>query len=156
MTFVSPADSSTLAESGRQAPWSPEAEQAVLGAMLLDADAAIKAVELLEDAAFYRDAHRRLFRAMASLVERSQVIDPVVLREELARRDELEAAGGLDYIAVLLDVVPTAANVEYHCRIVREKALLRRLIEVGTGIVQAAHEGRQDVGSLLDEAEQRV
>jgi len=160
MTFVSPASSSTRSAEApspeRQTPWSPEAEQAVLGAMLLDADAALKALELLDDAAFYRDAHRRLFRAMASLMERGKVIDPVLLRDELARRGDLEPAGGGEYIAVLLDVVPTAANVEHHCRMVKEKALLRRLIEAGTAVVQSAYEGRQDVGTLLDEAEQRM
>src|SRR3990172_3636842 len=137
MTFVSPASSSTRSAEApspeRQTPWSPEAEQAVLGAMLLDADAALKALELLDDAAFYRDAHRRLFRAMASLMERGKVIDRVLLGDELARRGDLEPAGGGEYIAVLLDVVPTAANVEHHCRMVKEKALLRRLIEAGAG-----------------------
>ena len=158
MTSVSPASSSTRSSEGleRQSPWSPEAEQAVLGAMLLDADAALKALELLEDAAFYRDQHRRLFRAMAVLMERGKVIDPVLLRDELARRGDLEAAGGAEYIAVLLDVVPTAANVEHHCRIVKDKALLRRLIDAGTAVVQQAYEGRQDVDTLLDAAEQRI
>src|SRR5262245_7999029 len=130
MTSVSPVDSSTLAENGKSTPWSQEAEQAVLGAMLLSADAALKAAELLEDAAFYRDSHRRLFRAMAALVERNAVIDPVTIRDELTRREELDAAGGMDYIAQLYDMVPTAANVEHHCRIVKEKALMRRLIDV--------------------------
>ncbi|HWP37483.1 MAG TPA: replicative DNA helicase [Gemmatimonadales bacterium] len=159
MTSVSPVSSSTRTPEGtleRQAPWSPEAEQAVLGAMLLDADAALKALELLDDTMFYRDAHRRMFRTMGALLERGKVVDPVVLRDELERRGDLEAAGGAEYLAVLLDAVPTAANVEYHCRIVKEKALLRRLIEVGTGVVQAAYEGRQDVDTLLDEAEQRM
>jgi len=159
MTSVSPASSSTRPPEGaveRQAPWSPEAEQAVLGAMLLDADAALKALELLDDTMFHRDAHRRMFRAMAALLERGTVVDPVLLRAELERRGDLEAAGGTEYLAVLLDSVPTAANVEFHCRLVKEKALLRRLIEVGTGVVQAAYEGRQDVDTLLDEAEQRM
>jgi len=160
MTSVSPVSSSSGSEADerllRQAPWSPEAEQAVLGAMLLDADATLKAVELLEDGAFYRDPHRRIFRAMEAIAERGDVLDPVVLRDELQRRGDLEAAGGLDYIAELLDVVPTAANIEYHCRIVRDKALLRRLIEVGTELVQTAYEGRLEVGTLLDQAEQRV
>jgi replicative DNA helicase len=80
----------------------------------------------------------------------------VILRDELERRGDLDASGGTDYLAELLDVVPTAANVEYHCRIVREKSLLRRLIDVGTGIVQTAYEGRDDVGALLDQAEQQV
>jgi len=159
MTSVSHASSSpTAAEPGRsrETPWSEEAEQAVLGAMLLDADATLKAVELLDDASFYRDAHRRIFRTMAKVVERGDVVDPVVLREELMRTGDFEAAGGTDYIADLLDVVPTAANVEYHCRIVRDKALRRRLIQAGTEIVQAAYEGPQDVDALLDGAEQRV
>ena len=159
MTSVSHASSSgsnTELLSTRQAPWSVEAEQAVLGAMLLDADAALKAVEMLDDSAFYPDGHRRIFRAMVALAERHVVTDPVVLRDELDRRGDLEAAGGTDYIAELVDVVPTAANVEYHCGIVKEKALLRRLIDVGTSIVQNAYEGRQDVGALLDQAEQQV
>lgn len=159
MTFASPVSSSSADHDPtplRQAPWSPEAEQAVLGAMLLDQDAALKAIQLLADTAFYRDPHRRIFRAMEDVVDRGDVLDPVVLRDELARRADLDAAGGLDYLAELLDVVPTAANVEFHARIVREKALLRRLIEVGTGLVQAAYEGRKEVPALLDEAEQRV
>ena len=158
MTYASHVESSTDAESpaARQTPWSPEAEQSVLGAMLLDADAALKAVEILEDDVFYRDSHRRIFRAMSALLERNEIIDPVILREELARRGDLEAAGGVDYIAVLLDAVPTAANIEYHCRIVKDKALLRRMIELGTWIVQSSYEGRSGADALLDEAEQRV
>jgi replicative DNA helicase len=124
--------------------------------MLLDSDAGLTAVELLSDKDFYREGHRRIFRAMAKLLEHGGVIDPVILRDELERRGDLDASGGTDYLAELLDVVPTAANVEYHCRIVREKSLLRRLIDVGTGIVQTAYEGRDDVGALLDQAEQQV
>ncbi len=158
MTSVSPASSLTAdtAVTARQAPWSPEAEQAVLGAMLLDSDAGLTAIEMLRERDFYRDAHRRIFRAMTKLLERGDVVDPVMLRNELERAGDLEASGGTDYIADLLDIIPTAANVEYHCRIVREKSLLRRLIDVGTNIVQTAYEGRDDVGALLDQAEQQV
>jgi replicative DNA helicase len=159
MTSVShdaSSPASTDAPPGHETPWSPDAEQAVIGAMLLSADAALKATEMLVDAAFYKEAHRRLFRAMSSMVEKGDVLDPVVLRDELARRGDLEAVGGIDYIAVLLDMVPTAANIEYHCRIVKEKALLRRLIDVGTQIVQTAFQGRDDVGTLLDRAEEKV
>jgi len=158
MTSVSHANSLTDNESipSRQLPWSPEAEQSVIGAMLLDSDAGLTAMELLSDKDFYREGHRRIFRAMAKLLEHGGVIDPVILRDELERRGDLDASGGTDYLAELLDVVPTAANVEYHCRIVREKSLLRRLIDVGTGIVQTAYEGRDDVGALLDQAEQQV
>ena len=124
--------------------------------MLLDSDAGLTAIEMLRDRDFYRDAHRRIFRAMTKLLERGDVVDPVMLRNELERAGDLEASGGTDYIADLLDIIPTAANVEYHCRIVREKSLLRHLIDVGTNIVQSAYEGRDDVGALLDQAEQQV
>src|SRR2546426_4437677 len=97
MTSASPAVSSAERSSeftGRQTPWSNEAEQAVLGAMLLDQDAALKAAELLDDTMFYREAHRLLFRAMVALTERGDVIDPVTLRDELVRRgDQLVEIG---------------------------------------------------------------
>jgi replicative DNA helicase len=159
MTSVSPAVSSTEHRpeyAGRQAPWSNEAEQAVLGAMLLDQDAALKAAELLDDTMFYREAHRLLFRAMVALTERGDVIDPVTLRDELVRRGDLERAGGMEYIGALIDVVPTAANVDYHARIVRDKAVLRRLLEAATSIVQDVYEGRGTSSEVLDSAEHRV
>jgi len=157
MTSVSPAASSTERDyAGRQAPWSNDAEQAVLGAMLLDQDAALKAAELLDDTMFYREGHRLLFRSMIALTERGDVIDPVTLREELGKRGDLDRAGGMEYLGSLVDVVPTAANVEYHARIVRDKALLRRLIEAATAIVQEAYEGRGLPSEVLDEAEHRI
>ena len=157
MTSVSPAASSTERDyAGRQAPWSSEAEQAVLGAMLLDQDAALKAAELLDDTMFYREAHRLLYRAMTALTERGDVIDPVTLREELGKRGDLDRAGGMEYLGSLIDVVPTAANVEYHARIVRDKALLRRLIEAATHIAQEAYEGRGLPSKVLDDAEHRI
>src|SRR5882757_1403811 len=157
MTSASPAVSTTEREfSGRQAPWSNEAEQAVLGAMLLDQDAALKAAEFLDDTMFYREGHRLLFRAMIALTERGDVIDPVTLRDELARRGDLDRAGGMEYLGGLIDVVPTAANVEYHAKIVRDKAVLRRLIEAATAIIQDAYEGRSTSIEVLDNAEHRV
>ena len=157
MTSVSP-DSSSIAETytGRAVPWSQEAEQAVLGAMLLDQDAALLATELVQDEMFYREGNRRLFRAMVALVERRTVIDPVTLREELGRRGELDAVGGADYLADLVDAVPTAANLEYHARIVKDKAILRRLIETSTGIITEAYDGRVTASDLLDKAESRI
>src|SRR5437899_9236431 len=158
MTSVSPAASSTADRAfvGRQAPWSNEAEQAVLGAMLLDQDAALKAAELLDDTMFYREAHRLLYRAMTALTERGDVIDPVTLREELGKRGDLDRAGGMEYLGSLIDVVPTAANVEYHARIVRDKALLRRLIDAATASVPEPYEGRGLRTELLDETDPRT
>src|SRR5437867_1896935 len=160
MTSVSPLGSSTTERAseyaGRQTPWSNEAEQAVLGAMLLDQDAALKAAEILDDTMFYKESHRLLFRSMLSLTERGDVIDPVTLRDELSRRGDLDRAGGMEYIAALIDVVPTAANVDYHAKIVRDKAVLRRLVEAATGIIQDVYEGHGTAGEVLDNAEHRV
>src|SRR3989441_4022913 len=153
MTSVSPLASSTTERpggaeyAGSQAPWSHEAEQAVLGAMVLDQDAALKAAEILDDSMFYREGHRLLFRSMLSLTERGDVIDPVTLRDELSRRGDLDRAGGMEYIAALIDVVPTAANVDYHAKIVRDKAVLRRLVEAATGIIQDVYEGHGTAGA---------
>src|SRR5919205_1386338 len=140
----------------RHPPYSEEAETAVLAAMLMDQDAILRAVEHVDDTMFYREANRRIFRAMVAISERGEVVDPLTLANELARRGELEASGGKDYIGFLVDVVPTAANVEYHARIVREKALLRRLIEASTSIVQSAFEGKTTAEMLLDEAEAKI
>src|SRR5215467_8482005 len=96
MTSASPDSLLTAEPALRSAPWSPEAEQAVLGAMMLDQDAALRAAELLDHSLFYREAHRRLFRAMVALTEQRTVIDHVTLRDELIRRNELDSAGGMD------------------------------------------------------------
>lgn len=157
MTSESLASSSTAdVFAGRSAPWSNDAEQAVLGAMLLDQDAALRGAQLITDEMFYREAHRRLFRAMVALTERRSVIDHITLRDELTRRGELETVGGYDYIAELADVVPTAANLEYHARIVREKFVVRRLIETATGIITEAYDGHATASDLLDQAEARI
>jgi replicative DNA helicase len=140
----------------RRPPYSEDAEQAVLAAMLLDQTAILRAAEHVDDSMFYREGHRRIFRAMVALSERGDIVDPLTLAEELARRGELDASGGKDYIGFLVDAVPTAANVEYHARIVREKALLRRLIETSTSIVSEAFEGKLAAAELLDEAENRI
>jgi len=140
----------------RRPPYSLDAETAVLGAMLLDQDAILRAGEHIDDTMFYQEGHRRIFRAMLALSERGAVAEPLTLSEELSRRGELEASGGKEYIAFLIDAVPTAANVEYHAKIVREKAVLRRLIEVSTGIVTDAFEGRKLASELLDDAESKI
>ena len=157
MTSVSHDNySTTETYSGRSAPWSQEAEQAVLGAMLLDQDAALRAAELVEDWMFYREAHRRLFRAMLALTEQRTVIDHITLRDELLRRGELETAGGLEYLAELVDAVPTAANIEFHSKIVKDKAILRRLIETSTSIITEAYDGHATANDLLDSAEAKI
>jgi replicative DNA helicase len=124
--------------------------------MLIDQDAVMKAVEHVDDTMFYAERHRRIFRAMVSITEQGGVVDPLTVSEQLSRRGELEGAGGKDYIGFLVDAVPTAANIEYHARIVREKAILRRLIEVSTAIVAEAFEGKSTATELLDDAESKI
>jgi replicative DNA helicase len=124
--------------------------------MLMDRDAVDRVNEVVDDTMFYREGNRRIFRAMVNLAERGDVIDPLTLSEELSRRGELQAAGGKDYIGFLVDAVPTAANVEYHAKIVREKALRRRLIEVSTAIVSEAFESAAPASELLDAAEHKI
>jgi replicative DNA helicase len=148
-------------DGGRRAdrtpPYAPEAEISVLGGMLIDGDAVPKAVEVVDDTMFYREANRRIFRAMQRLFGRGQVIDPVTLSEELSKTEELEQVGGLAYLGELLDAVPTAANIEYHARIVRERALLRRLIDASGQIIRDSYEtGERTVEEVLDLAEQRI
>src|SRR5690606_40618233 len=105
----------------------------------------------VDDTMFYREGHRRIFRAMIALSERGDIADPLTLTDELTRRGELDAVGGREYIGFLVDAVPTSANVEFHAKIVREKALLRRLIETSTAIVSEAFEGQSTASQLLDE-----
>jgi replicative DNA helicase len=124
--------------------------------MLIDQDAVLRAAEHVNDSMFYAERHRRIFRAMITITERGGVVDPLTLSEELNRNGELEASGGKDFIGFLVDAVPTAANIEYHAQIVREKAILRRLIEVSTTIVAEAFEGKATATELLDEAESKI
>ncbi|CAN5777887.1 replicative DNA helicase [soil metagenome] len=155
--FARSSATSPYGSHDRQPPYAPEAEISVLGGMLIDGDAVAKALEFVDDTMFYREANRRIFRAMARLFQRGQVIDPVTLGEDLSKTDELDGIGGMAYIAELLDAVPTAANIEYHARIVRERALLRRLIEGATQIIRESYEiGERTVEEVLDLAEQKI
>lgn len=140
----------------RRPPWSEDAERAVLAAMLLSGDAIVTALELVTEDMFYREGHRRLFRSMSAIHNAGAVVDPLTLSNELEQRGDLQASGGKEYIGGLLDEIPTAANVEHHCRIVRDKALRRRLIETATSLVREGHESPADIAELLDLAEHKI
>jgi len=141
----------------RTPPFSMEAETAVLGGMLIDREAVTRAIEHVNESMFYREANRRLYRAMVRLYERGGVIDVITVSEELKKTGEMDAAGGFDYLAALVDAVPTAANVEYHARIVRDKALLRRLVEQASQIIRDVYDqGEREVEEILDAAEARI
>jgi replicative DNA helicase len=125
--------------------------------MLIDGDAVARAIETVDDSAFYREANRRVYRAMVRLYSRGEVIDVVTLSDELKSAGELEGAGGMAYLARLVDAVPTSANIEYHCRILRDKSVLRKLIDSATDIVREAYDAPAgEVDDTLDRAEQRI
>jgi len=140
----------------RVPPQNLEAEQAVLGAVLLQSEALITAMERLRSEDFYATSHKLIYEAMVELGESNQPIDLVTLTAYLQDRQQLEEAGGVSYLAKLASGVPTAANVDYYAQIVEEKSMLRRLIRTATEIVSNGYAAADDVGLLLNEAEQRI
>ncbi len=134
----------------RTPPHNIEAEQAVLGAILIDQDALTSASELLVPDSFYRTKHQKIFEVMRGLSDKGEPIDLVMMTSAMADQGLLEEVGGVSYLAELAEVVPTAANVEYYARIIAEKALLRRLIRTATHNVSDGYEREDDVDRLLN------
>jgi replicative DNA helicase len=137
----------------RLPPQNLEAEQAVLGAMLLSEDALSQSFELLEESAFYKEAHRKIFAALSQLYRDNTPVDLITVTDRLRQAGLLDEVGGPEYLASLASAVPTAANVQYYCRIVKRCAVLRRLIAAGTHIVSECYDGVQEPEQLLDRAE---
>lgn len=137
-------------------PQNVEAEQAVLGAMMLDHNAVIAAMEKLTPNDFYREVHRTIFEAMEHLHHENKEIDVITLPEELRRMKKLDDVGGIEYILSLPNLVATAANIEYHANIVAEKALARNLITTCTDLTAAAYDGEKEPEDLLDDAERKI
>jgi replicative DNA helicase len=133
-----------------------EAEQSVLGGILIENEAINRVTEILDPEDFYRDAHRRIFNALINLSERDEPADLITLTNELRKIDQLDSIGGASYVASLIDSVPTAANIEYYAKIVKEKAILRKLIQTSTEIITQSYEDRGDVEGFLDEAERAI
>jgi replicative DNA helicase len=152
-----PDVSGTLA-TVRSMPESLAAEAAVLGSMLIDPECIGDVVEIVERDAFYRIEHRHIFEALISLYEKNKGvgIDAVLLRDELIKRNCLEEAGGVEYIAKILDSVPSSANVAYYAGIVKDKMLLRELIATAGEILENAYNQTGEPHEALDEAEQRI
>ena len=137
-------------------PQNLEAEQSVLGGVLIENEAVNKVMEILDGDDFYRDAHRKIFNALITLSERDEPADLITLTNELRKTNQLDSVGGASYVVSLIDSVPTAANIEYYAKIVKEKAILRKLIETSTNIITQSYEDRGDVESFLDEAERAI
>jgi replicative DNA helicase len=140
---------------GRVPPQSVDAEESVLGAILLDNSAIDRVTGVLQPDDFYRESHRKIYRAMQALADRSEPADLVTLGEVLRGRGELTDVGGAAYLAELAERVPTAANVAYYAKLVRDKAVLRNLITTATSIAERGYAG-QEVKELLDRAEQEI
>lgn len=147
---------SDFAEGGRVPPQAIEAERAVLGAILLDREAVGMALQHLDESAFYRAGHRALFRVMIGLWEKKDAIDLITVSQALRREGQFDSVGGASYLAGLLDAVATSAHVEYHAKLIQEKAILRRVIETCTGLAARAYEDREEASELLDDAERLI
>lgn len=152
---VSQAAAATVINA-RLAPQNLEAERSVLGGILLTNEAFFDVQEIVKAEDFYRDPHRRIFAAMVELANRSEPIDLITLGEQLRRTQELEEVGGLAYLASLDAAVPASANLSRYARIVRDKALTRRVIEAAHTIAREGYEQKGDVEEFLDGVEQRV
>ncbi len=141
---------------GRIPPHSIEAEQSVLGALLLDKEAINTAVEHLKSDDFYKEANREIYEAVLVLNNRNEPVDLITLSEELKRRDTLESIGGITYLANLSSSVATTANTKYYCDIVEEKSILRRLIGSSNEIMGLAYDNFESVNVIIEKAEKNI
>ena len=154
---TSPSSNGAVGRSyDRVPPHSLDAEVSVLGSALLSRAAASDAVEALRPEDFYRNAHRVVFEAVRELTSQGEPVDTVTITDWLARRDRLDEVGGAAALHDLTVAVPTAANAAYYARIVRDKALLRRLIDAGTAVTKLGYEATDDARAIVDRAESLV
>ena len=140
----------------RVPPQNIEAEQSVIGAMLIDKNAVSLVTEKLMPEDFYRQAHQVIYSAILTLHSKNEPIDMITLINELKKMNRLDDVGGVAYITLLANVVPTAANAKYHAQIVEEKSTLRQLVEGGTAIASLGYEGADDVPVIIDQAEKMI
>lgn len=137
-------------------PHSIEAEQSVLGSMLLDREAVAVAADGLKPEDFYLDAHKEIFDAMVEIFDRGEPVDLVTVVEELRQRTTLNAVGGVSYITDLSMTVPSTANIKYYVGIVEEKSILRRLISACNDVIRESYEAREDIDIIVDHAEKKI
>jgi replicative DNA helicase len=142
-----------MAQNPAQPPQALEAEMAVLGSMLIEREACDKALDSLHESDFYQESHRRIFRAIHVLFNAAQAVDLITVSEELRKKSELDAVGGGAFLGDLINKVTTAAHVEYYAKLVKEKAILRNLINAATGVVTACYAQEKEPKTILDEAQ---
>lgn len=145
------------ASSGRMLPpQNVEAEQAVLGTILIQDKALLKVVDLLQPGDFYRDAHKTIFAAMLALFEKHEPHDLITVTGLLNDQNKLEDLGGAAYLASLTDVIPFTGTLVHHARIIRKKSILRRLIQTSTEVAARCYDAQDDIDTLVDEAEKTI
>ena len=137
-------------------PQNIEAEQSILGAILIDNDALPRALEIIDIDDFYKQSHRTIFNAMVELFEKNEPIDLITITDCLKRREEIDAVGGVFYLSSLVNMIPTAANIKYHSKIVRERALLRGLLRSANEIASRVYEDNYEAEELVDYAEKSI
>lgn len=137
-------------------PQSIEAEIAILGSMLIEEEAIGKAIEIIDENSFYKEAHRIIYKTIIELFSRNSAVDLVTLIEELKKKGQLDEVGGAPYITSLTSSIPTAANIEHYAKIVKEKSIIRQLITHATEIVQDCYESTSAADKILDKAERLV
>jgi replicative DNA helicase len=140
----------------RLPPQNLEAEVSVLGGILLENEALNKVIEILQEGDFYREAHRKIFSSILDLYERGEPADLITLSEELKKREQLENVGGIEYLNSLVNSTPTAANIAYYSKIIKEKSVTRKLINRATEIISQGYGNLGDVDDLLDQAEHAI
>ncbi len=145
-----------MIDNQRKLPQNIEAEQSVLGAMLIRQEAITETQEILRADDFYREAHRIVYNAIEELFSNHEAVDLVTLTEQLRKTNNLDKVGGISFVTALANSVPTAANVVYHAKIVKEKAELRRLIDAATEIAAKAYADEDDVDDIMDDAEKKI
>lgn len=151
-----PVDPASSIEGGKLQPQAPELEEAVLGALMLDNEAVNDTIDILKPASFYKDANRRIFECVLTLFQRSEPIDILTVTNELRSKGELDLVGGPYYISQLTNRVASAANIEFHARIIAQKHILRELIRISAETIKEAYDESTDVFTLLDTTEKEL
>ena len=143
-------------EVGKIPPHDIEAEQAILGCMLIDQDATSDAIEVLKPEDFYRDDHKYIYEAMLNLYTKGEPIDIITVKDELTSMQKFEAVGGIEYLATLPDRAPLVANSDKYIKIVEEKSILRKLIKTATEIEGLGYAQNEEVDNVIDQAEKKI
>jgi len=153
---ISIAGQAQLGDHGRVPPQALDLEEAVLGAMMLEQNALTNVVDILKPEVFYKEAHQKIFKVIHTLFSDSQPVDILTVTQKLQQEGELESVGGAYYISQLTNRIASAANIEFHARIVLQKFLQRELIRISDTIIKESYEDSSDVFDILDKAEKEL